>query len=100
MTHAPEVTDNKAESRLEFVSDGDEADLFYRIRAGRLVLTHTEVPEEMAGHGVGGRLVQAALAKATAEGLTVVPFCPFARSWLERHPDAKSGIEIDWAARP
>jgi uncharacterized protein len=100
MTNVPEVTDNQEESRLEFASDGDEADLFYRIRAGRLVLTHTEVPEEMAGHGVGGRLVQAALAKAAAEGLTVVPFCPFARSWLMRHPDAANGIEIDWAAQP
>jgi uncharacterized protein len=44
--------------------------------------------------------VQAALAKAAAEGLTIVPFCPFARSWLERHPDATNGVEIDWAARP
>jgi hypothetical protein len=26
----------------------------------------------------------------------VVPLCPFARSWLERHPDAAAGITIDW----
>jgi uncharacterized protein len=100
MTSFPEVTDNKAESRLEFAGDDEEAELLYRIRSGRLVLTHTEVPETMAGHGIGGRLVEAALAKATAEGLIVVPFCPFARIWLQRHPDATNGIEIDWEAQP
>ncbi len=32
--------------------------------ANRLVLVHTGVPEEWGGHGIGGRLVRAALAHA------------------------------------
>jgi uncharacterized protein len=99
MTQVPEVTDNTERARFEFISDGAEAELIYRIRAGRLVLVHTGVPEEMAGRGVGGMLVQAALAKAAAEGLTVVPLCPFARAWLKRHPDAANSVEIDWAVQ-
>ncbi|MBF6555593.1 MAG: N-acetyltransferase [Acidimicrobiales bacterium] len=47
-----------------------------------MVLIHTEVPEELAGHGVGGRLVRASLDRAAREGLTIVPLCPFARRWL------------------
>jgi len=27
----------------------------------------------------------------------VVPLCPFARSWLERHPDVAARAAIDWA---
>lgn len=96
MTQGPEIADNSEHKRFEITIDGVRAELVYRRRADRLILVHTEVPDELGGHGVGGALVQAALAEAAAEGLTVVPICPFARSWLERHPDATSGVTIDW----
>jgi uncharacterized protein len=96
MTQAPQVTDNTEQERFEVSIDGVLAELIYRRRADRLILVHTGVPKKLGGHGVGGQLVQAALAKATAEGLTLVPLCPFARSWLERHPAAVSGITVDW----
>jgi uncharacterized protein len=96
MTQAPQVIDNTKKSRFEVTIDGVLAELTYRRRADRLILVHTGVPEELGGRGIAGLLVQAALAKATAEGLTVVPLCPFASGWLERHPDAAAGISIDW----
>ncbi len=99
MTQVPEVTDNSEESRLELRIGDAVAELVYRRRADRLVLVHTEVPDELGGRGIGGQLVRAALEKAAAEDLTVVPLCPFARSWLERHPDAAAGIRIDWDSR-
>jgi predicted GNAT family acetyltransferase len=97
MAQVPAVTDNTEQSRFELRTDGALAELTYRLRAGRLVLVHTGVPAELGGHGVGGLLVQAALAKAEAEGLTIVPLCPFARSWLERHPDTAAGVVVDWS---
>jgi predicted GNAT family acetyltransferase len=97
MTQPPEVTDNTAESRFEAHLGDLVAVLTYRLRAGRLVLVHTGVPEELSGRGLAGRLTQAAIAKAVADGLTIVPLCPFARSWLQRHPEAAAGITIDWA---
>jgi uncharacterized protein len=92
----PEVTDNTERSRLELVVDGEMAELIYRRRADRLVLVHTGVPEELEGRGLGGQLVRAAIAKAAAEGLTLVPLCPYARGWLERHPEAASGLTVDF----
>jgi uncharacterized protein len=92
------VTDNADASRLEIHADGDVAELTYRIRAGRLVLIHTGVPESLGGRGFGAQLVLAAIGKAAHEGLTVVPVCPFARGWLERHPDDAARVKIDWAA--
>jgi predicted GNAT family acetyltransferase len=62
----------------------------------RLVLIHTEVPLELEGRGIGGRLVSAAVDRAVREGLTLVPLCPFARGWLKRHPEAASRAVIDW----
>jgi uncharacterized protein len=93
-----EVADNPDASRLEIHADGALAELLYRIRANRLVLVHTEVPEALEGRGLGGELVRAAVDKAAAEGKTLVPLCPFARGWLERHPDTAARVTVDWAA--
>lgn len=98
MPDSTEVTDNQAESRFEFSADGHLAELKYRRNGKRLVLVHTEVPAELEGHGVGGRLVEAAIGRAARDGMTLVPICPFARAWLERHPDALGGVPIDWGA--
>ena len=93
------VTDNRDGSQLEIRAGGQLAELIYRTRAGRLILVHTEVPEALGGRGLGGELVRAAIGKANAEGMTLVPLCPFARSWLERHPDEAATVPIDWQAR-
>jgi len=100
MNNEPRVADNAAASRFELTTGGELAELVYRRRADRLVLIHTEVPEALGGRGVGGQLVQAAVRRAADDGLTVVPLCAFARSWLERHPDAAETITIDWGAEP
>jgi len=92
------VTDNQAESRFEIRSDGHLAELLYRRHGDRLALIHTEVPEELEGRGLGGRLVTVAVDRAAREGLTIVPYCPFARDWLERHPDVAGRVTIDWRA--
>jgi uncharacterized protein len=91
-----EVIDNAAESRFELRQDGRLAELVYHLRGNRLVLVHTEVPDELEGRGIGGRLVTAAIDRAAREGLTLVPLCPFARGWLERHPEAAAQAVIDW----
>ena len=87
MSDVSRVVDDQGKSKFEIVIDGAVAELVYRRRADRLVLVHTGVPESLAGRGIGGLLVQAAVDWAAKDRLTVVPFCPFARDWLERHPD-------------
>jgi predicted GNAT family acetyltransferase len=95
-----EVIDNPGESRFELRQDGHLAELVYRLRGDRLVLIHTEVPPELEGRGLGGKLVTAAIARATRDNLTLVPLCPFANSWLTRHPEAASHTPIDWSSHP
>ena len=96
MSNPPQITDNQAESRLEADAGGHRAELLYRRNGNRLVLIHTEVPVEAEGHGIGGALVTAAIDRAARDGMTVVPLCPFARGWLERHPDVAKRAAIDW----
>ena len=96
MSEPRQVTDNQAASRFELRADGGLAELSYRRVGNRLVLIHTEVPVELEGRGLGGALVTAAIDRAAREGLTVVPLCPFARGWLERHPDVAARAAVDW----
>ena len=96
VSDSADVIDNTDASRFELRADGWLAELIYHIRGDRLVLIHTEVPLQLEGRGIGGRLVTAAVDRAAREGLTLVPLCPFARPWLERHPDVASRAVIDW----
>jgi len=84
-----DVIDNKEEQRYEAQVPGGLAFVQYLMKPGRIVLVHTEVPEESEGHGVGDALVRFVLDDARARELSVVPLCPFIAAWIERHPDYK-----------
>ena len=92
---SPQVTHDPGHSRFEYRAGGSVAELVYRMHGERMVLLHTGVPDAMEGHGVGGELVRAAVGYAASQGLTVVPACPFARAWLERHPDVAALVPTD-----
>lgn len=82
-----EVTDDQAEQQFEMETDGALAFLTYRVQDGARYLMHTEVPEELRGRGLGGRLVRGALDRMRAAGERVVPLCPFVAKFIERHPE-------------
>ena len=95
-----EVVDRPSEGRFVIRRTDGEAELVYSLEGDRLVLEHTEVPQAWSGHGVGARLVRAALSRARAEDLTIVPWCPYARRWLREHPDEAGGVAIDYGTPP
>ena len=83
-----QVTDRPEVGRYEAYLDGDVAGIAAYDRGPDVVVfTHTEVEPAYEGQGVGGRLARVALDAARADGLRVVPRCPFIRAWIERHPD-------------
>ena len=95
-TPALSVTDVPEQQRFVAELAGYTAELVYRADPARLILVHTRVGPELNGRGVGAALVRASIARAARQGLTVVPWCPFARHWLRAHPDAADGVTIDW----
>lgn len=100
MTESFEVVDDAEQRRFVYRERDAEAELAYRVKGERLVLVHTSVPEALSGRGIGGRLVRAAVDRAAATGETIAPWCPFARRWLERHPDEAATVAIDWSPPP
>ena len=92
----PEFRDDPEAGRLEVLVDGRRAGYAaYRRRPGAIALTHTEIEPEFEGRGRGGTLVREALSRARAEGIAVLPFCPFVRSYIESHPDQLDLVPAD-----
>jgi predicted GNAT family acetyltransferase len=96
----PPVVDQPEQERFVLEWNGTTARLEYEARDDRLVLLHTEVPEQLGGRGVGGLLVKAGVARAERDGLRLAPWCSYARKWLQDHPEAVSSVEIDWSDPP
>jgi len=68
--------------------------LFRPDENGRLVFPHTEIDHAFSGRGLGGRLVEAAMADVAQRGETVVPVCPFVVKYL-RGNDVE-GLDVAW----
>jgi len=82
------VTDNPSENRYEISVDGELAGFVqYRAKAGLIALIHTEIDDRFEGQGLGGQLIAHALDDARARALAVLPFCPFANAYIQRHPE-------------
>ena len=82
-----DVVNNKARHRFELDVEGHLAAAYYEMDGNIITFTHTEVPPELGGKGVGSRLVQAALDQVRADGLKVVAQCPFVKAWIGKHPE-------------
>ncbi|MEV6105361.1 GNAT family N-acetyltransferase [Streptomyces sp. NPDC051940] len=82
------VVDNVEKSRYE-VYEGEELAGFtlYRRGEGVIAFTHTEIGEAFGGRGLAGKLARTALDTARAEGVAVLPYCPFFAGWIAKHPD-------------
>jgi len=82
------VNDNHALHRYEITADGELAGFtVYELQPEVIAFMHTEIGEEWGGRGLGSILVRCALDDVRSRGLDVLPYCPFVRSWLERHDD-------------
>jgi len=81
------VVDNVADQKFGMTVDGLTAFTAYERDDGVIVFTHTEVPLQFQGKGVGAALARGALDAARAEGAEVIPLCPFIASYIRRHPE-------------
>ena len=84
-----EVRNNRDESRYELESDGALAIAAYDEEGGRVVFTHTVVPEELEGRGIGTRLVAGAMEDVRRRGLKAVALCSFVARYMERHSEVR-----------
>ena len=78
-----------------------EAALLYARRDNVLDFYHVYVPEPYRKRGLAGRILIAAFDYARAEGLSVVPSCPFVSGdFLPRFPQYQDLVQRDKGAFP
>jgi uncharacterized protein len=82
-----QVVDNPSEHRFEMPVGEALALAYYKDEGGRIVLTHTEVPQELSGRGIGSKLARGVFEHLRAKGSRVVARCPFMASYASRHPE-------------
>jgi predicted GNAT family acetyltransferase len=81
------VTRNEAANRFEAVVDGVLCVLDYRLDGTLLTITHTRVPDAVAGRGIAAALTKAAFDAARRERWQVIPDCAYAAAYVARHPE-------------
>ena len=81
------VRDNKAQSRFELDVEGGVAFANYRMTPAAVIITHTETPRALRGHGIASELIEGALALIRADGRKVIGACGFVVDYLGKHPE-------------
>lgn len=80
------ILDNQRRHRFQIdLGDGTLAIAEYELFPDRIVFTHTAVPPQHEGRGIGSALIRFALHSARERGLKVVPLCPFFAAYIRNH---------------
>ena len=95
-----DLIDNEERKQYEIHIDNYIPRIEYiKAKGDKIFLTHTEVPRQLEGKGIGNALVKHVLEDIKLKGLTLVPLCPFVAMYIKRHPEWKSlvlkGINIE-----
>jgi len=91
------IRDNPELHRFETdLGDGSFAIADYVLRPGKIMFTHTEVPPEHEGKGIGSALIRYALDAARDRGLPVIPICPFFAAFMQKHAEVQDLLDPDW----
>jgi uncharacterized protein len=97
---ALEVRDNPERHRFELeLDDGSFAIAEYTLPVGKIMFTHTEVPEAHEGKGIGTMLIRFALDAARERGLKVIPICPFFAAYMRKHPEVQDLLDPAWRTK-
>lgn len=82
-----EIIENDRKRRFE-AQVGEHTAVMTRYYDGdNLIITHTGVPDELAGQGLASHMARTVLDGARERGLSVVPLCPFVAAYIRRHPE-------------
>jgi uncharacterized protein len=93
------VVDVPEGSRFEVRVGGDVAGYSeYRRRPGLIAFIHTLIDPRFEGQGLASQLVRTALSQARSDGLAVLPFCPFVRSYIAGHTEYLDLVPQDMRA--
>ena len=80
-----ELIDNIEKHRFELWVEEKCSFIDYELESDRLILVHTEVPEELEGKGLAAALVEKTLQHLQEHNLKMQPLCSYIKAYLKRH---------------
>jgi uncharacterized protein len=91
------VRENQAEHRFELYQDGERAGFTsYRPVSDQLfAFMHTETDPKFAGQGLANVLIGRTLDIMRGRGISVLPYCPFVKAYIVKHPDYLDLVPVD-----
>lgn len=84
-----ELVNNKQDSCFEFHIDEEIAKIDYAQAGSAIALTHTEIPHNLRGRGIGTELVESVLEYIDGQDMKVIPLCGFVAGYIQEHPQWK-----------
>jgi uncharacterized protein len=87
------VINNTKAGRFELEKDGHLAVLDYQLSDGKIVFTHTGVPDALGGQGIGSLLARAGLDYARSQSFAVEPLCSFIAGYIQKHSEYKNLVK-------
>lgn len=90
---ADEIIDNRQRQRYELNVDGYTAHVDYVRTDSVITFTHTIVPEELGGRGIGSKLARHVLDEARRAGEKVIPQCPFIAAYIAKHAEYQDLVQ-------
>ncbi|MFK7031020.1 GNAT family N-acetyltransferase [Flavobacterium oreochromis] len=76
---------NDSLKRFEVTIQNSTAYTEFYMMSEKICLTHTLVPDELTGKGIGKLLVENILNFAKDNRLEIYPFCPFISSYIKKN---------------
>ena len=93
MSEELEITNNEELQQFEYRTDHNLATLTYRFYKKDIAFMHTNVPDSLAGKGIGGLLAAYAFEYAKKINKKVMVYCPFVAAYLRKHPELKDQLD-------
>jgi len=81
--------------RFVIETEAGEAELtLARVGDGVFNANHTYTPRALRGQGVAGKLYDAMITDAKAEGYKIIPGCPYIEVKFKRHPEDRAAVGV------
>ena len=75
------------EEEMFFIIEGEGELTYSRVNPALIIADHTGVPDSFRGKGVAKALVQRLVDDARAQGVKIIPLCPYVNAERRKHPD-------------
>lgn len=85
MSHT--LVHNKPECKYEYHIDDHVAYITYDDQDGKMHLTHTIVPDALAGQGLAKQLLEDVLEQIKKDGKKAVAMCSYIVKYQEKNPE-------------